>query len=35
MPNLLDVQLYSYNGFLQIGVPPEKRENAGLHQIFK
>jgi DNA-directed RNA polymerase beta subunit len=35
MPNLLDVQLYSYNGFLQLGVPPEKRENVGLHQIFK
>jgi DNA-directed RNA polymerase subunit beta len=35
MPNLLDVQLYSYNGFLQLGVPPEKRDNVGLHQIFK
>jgi DNA-directed RNA polymerase subunit beta len=35
MPNLLDVQLESYNGFLQASVPSEKRVNFGLHKIFK
>ncbi|MCX6833903.1 MAG: DNA-directed RNA polymerase subunit beta, partial [candidate division Zixibacteria bacterium] len=35
MPNLLDVQLESYNDFLQSGVPSEKRVNFGLHKIFK
>ncbi|MFQ6007842.1 MAG: DNA-directed RNA polymerase subunit beta, partial [Candidatus Zixiibacteriota bacterium] len=34
MPNLLDVQLMSYNDFLQPDIPPEKRELKGLHQIF-
>ena len=34
MPNLLDVQLDSYNSFLQQNVPPEKRALQGLHQIF-
>ncbi len=34
MPNLLDVQLASYEGFLQRDVPPEKRENAGLQAVF-
>jgi len=35
MPNLLDVQLESYNDFLQPGVPPDKLLNFGLHKIFK
>ncbi|MEW6412175.1 MAG: DNA-directed RNA polymerase subunit beta [Candidatus Zixiibacteriota bacterium] len=34
MPNLLEVQLNSYNDFLQPHVPAGKREKAGLHQIF-
>jgi DNA-directed RNA polymerase subunit beta len=34
MPNLLDVQLRSYNNFLQPHVPPDKREIQGLHRIF-
>ncbi len=34
MPNLLDVQLKSYNDFLQIDVPSAKRELMGLHKIF-
>ena len=35
MPNLLDVQLQSYNDFLQTHVPPEKRRHQGLQQIFQ
>jgi DNA-directed RNA polymerase subunit beta len=34
MPNLLDVQLQSFDYFLQLGVPPEKRKNQGLQRIF-
>ncbi len=34
MPNLLDVQLNSYEHFLQQNTPPEKRKNQGLQQIF-
>ncbi len=34
MPNLLDVQLASYESFLQRDVPPEKRENTGLQAVF-
>ncbi len=34
MPNLLDVQLSSYESFLQREVPPEKRENVGLQGVF-
>ncbi|MEW5924634.1 MAG: DNA-directed RNA polymerase subunit beta, partial [Candidatus Zixiibacteriota bacterium] len=34
MPNLLEVLLDSYNTFLQAGIPPEKRTNYGLQQIF-
>ncbi len=34
MPNLLDVQLNSYDAFLQLDVPPHKRQMVGLHQIF-
>jgi len=35
MPNLLAVQLESYNDFLQIGVPREKREEVGLEAAFR
>ena len=34
MPNFLDVQLSSYNSFLQLDVAPDKRDLSGLHQIF-
>jgi len=34
MPNFLEVQLNSYNDFLQPFVPSKKRKMAGLHQIF-
>ncbi len=33
-PDLLNVQLDSWESFLQAGVPPEKRANKGLQQIF-
>ena len=35
MPNLLAVQLESYNDFLQIGVDAEHRENLGLESVFR
>jgi len=34
MPNLLDVQLKSFEQFLQLEIPPEKREPQGLQKIF-
>ncbi|HTK83051.1 MAG TPA: DNA-directed RNA polymerase subunit beta [Bacteroidota bacterium] len=34
-PDLLNVQIESWESFLQANVPPEKRENRGLQQIFK
>ncbi len=34
MPNFLEVQVESYNNFLQPDVPASKRQMAGLHQIF-
>ncbi|MFH2035610.1 MAG: DNA-directed RNA polymerase subunit beta [Candidatus Zixiibacteriota bacterium] len=34
MPNLLEVQLKSYNDFLQADVDQDKRANTGLQQIF-
>jgi len=34
MPNLLEVQLRSYQEFLQMDVDPEKRENKGLQAVF-
>jgi len=34
MPNLLDVQLLSYNNFLQPNIPQHKRKYKGLHRIF-
>ncbi|WP_043839684.1 DNA-directed RNA polymerase subunit beta [Muricoccus aerilatus] len=35
MPNLIDVQRASYEGFLQAEVAPEMRANAGLQEVFK
>ena len=35
IPNLLEVQLRSYEEFLQVDVEPEKRENKGLQAVFK
>ena len=35
MPDLLEVQLKSFADFLQENVPIEKRENRGLHAVFK
>ena len=35
MPNLLAVQLESYNDFLQVGVPKEKRKPIGLESVFQ
>jgi DNA-directed RNA polymerase subunit beta len=35
MPNLLDVQISSYNEFLQPSVDPTKRRPQGLEQIFR
>ena len=34
MPNLLDVQLKSFDSFLQLGISPEKRKDQGLQKIF-
>ncbi|MCK5127745.1 MAG: DNA-directed RNA polymerase subunit beta [candidate division Zixibacteria bacterium] len=34
LPNLLDVQLKSYNDFLQADIEPDKRARQGLQQIF-
>ena len=34
-PDLLNVQMDSWDNFLQANVPPEKRVNKGLQQIFK
>ncbi len=34
MPNLLDVQVRSFEDFLQLDVHPEKRNNQGLQKIF-
>ena len=35
VPNLIQLQSFSYERFLQRNIPPEKRENAGLQAIFK
>jgi len=35
MPNLIDVQRASYEGFLQMGVDPDSRAHAGLQEVFK
>lgn len=34
LPNLLEVQLKSYQGFLQMETEPEKREDKGLQAVF-
>lgn len=34
-PNLIEVQLDSYVDFLQLNVPPAKRENVGLQAVFR
>ncbi|MDD5269714.1 MAG: DNA-directed RNA polymerase subunit beta [Candidatus Omnitrophica bacterium] len=34
MPNLLDIQVRSYEEFLQSGLPKSKRENKGLEEVF-
>jgi DNA-directed RNA polymerase subunit beta len=35
IPNLIELQRKSYEKFLQAEVPPHKRENSGLHAVFK
>jgi len=35
MPNLIALQKSSYEGFLQLNVPYNKRENIGLHEVFR
>jgi DNA-directed RNA polymerase subunit beta len=35
MPNLIDVQRSSYEGFLQMNVPPDSRLHAGLQEVYK
>ncbi len=35
LPNLIEVQLSSFEKFLQKEIPPEKRENCGLEAIFR
>src|SRR5208282_4474712 len=35
IPNLIDIQKYSYDKFLQADVPPEKRDDTGLQGVFK
>jgi DNA-directed RNA polymerase subunit beta len=34
IPHLIEIQKLSYDKFLQATVPPEKRENIGLHGVF-
>jgi len=35
IPNLIEMQLLSYSRFLQMDIPPERRENIGLQKVFK
>ena len=35
MPDLIDVQRRSYDQFLQMGIPNEEREHAGLLEVFR
>ncbi|MDZ7266101.1 MAG: DNA-directed RNA polymerase subunit beta [candidate division KSB1 bacterium] len=35
LPDLLDIQLKSFNEFLQLDVEPSKRDNKGLQAVFK
>ncbi len=34
VPDLIGIQLQSYAEFLQLGVPPEQRENKGFQEVF-
>ncbi len=34
IPNLLDVQINSFQKFLQVGIPMEERKNEGLQEVF-
>jgi DNA-directed RNA polymerase subunit beta len=35
IPNLIDIQKRSYDKFLQLDIPPDKREDLGLQNVFK
>ena len=35
IPNLIDIQKRSYDKFLQIDIPVDKREDIGLQGVFK
>ena len=35
IPNLIEVQKRSFDSFLQLKTDPDKRENMGLHSVFK
>ncbi len=35
LPNLVEVQKRSFDSFLQLRIDPDKRDNIGLHSIFK
>jgi DNA-directed RNA polymerase subunit beta len=35
IPNLIDIQKRSYDKFLQLDIPPDKREDIGLQNVFK
>ena len=35
MPNLIEVQRSSYDQFLQMDIPPERRANLGLQEVFR
>ena len=35
LPNLIEVQKRSFDSFLQLKTDPDKRENMGLHSVFK
>ena len=35
MPNLIDVQRSSYDGFLQMHIAPDSRTNTGLQEVFR
>ena len=35
MPNLIEVQMASYEHFLQMDVPHEQRENVGIQEVFR
>jgi len=34
-PDFLEIQLKSFNDFFQLGTPPEKRVDEGLHKVFR